>query len=205
MDPTPAGGGGPNNLPVHPLLSGSVAIDLTANGQTIDQRGYARPQDGNLDGTSLNDVGAYEMFPRQFEAERLFVTHSSGDNVEVVNDARASAGQNANLQSNAVNDFATFQTPSLPVGTYHITLRIKKTTNAGIFQLSIGSSPNSTINFGSPQDTYASSALISYVELNYGYFTVSTAGARYFKLKVTGKNVASSGYQLFPDFILLGP
>lgn len=172
----------------------------------VDQRGYARPQDGNLDGTSLTDIGAYELFPWQFEAERLFVsTHSSGDSVEVVNDTRASAGQNATFQSNAINDFVTFQTPSLPVGTYHITLRMKKTTNAGVFQLYVGSTANNTILFGSPQDTFASSALISYVELDYGYMSVSAAGPRFFKLKVTGKNSASTGYQLFPDFILIGP
>ncbi|MBC7870320.1 MAG: right-handed parallel beta-helix repeat-containing protein, partial [Chitinophagaceae bacterium] len=44
------------------LLPGSVAIDAGSNGgcPATDQRGQARPTDGNLDGTFVCDVGAYE-------------------------------------------------------------------------------------------------------------------------------------------------
>jgi len=44
------------------LPAGSVAIDAGANGAcpAVDQRGTARPLDGNNDGTAVCDVGSYE-------------------------------------------------------------------------------------------------------------------------------------------------
>jgi hypothetical protein len=62
---TPAGlnlGGLTGNPAYFLLLPGSVAIDAGSNGAcpSTDQRGQARPTDGNLDGTSGCDVGAYE-------------------------------------------------------------------------------------------------------------------------------------------------
>ncbi len=49
----------------HALASTSVAVDaaLTANCAATDQRGQARPSDGNGDGQSLCDIGAYELAP----------------------------------------------------------------------------------------------------------------------------------------------
>jgi hypothetical protein len=55
--------------PTHALLAGSPAIDAAnpagctderGNVLTTDQRGYVRPVDGNDDGTSVCDMGAYE-------------------------------------------------------------------------------------------------------------------------------------------------
>jgi predicted outer membrane repeat protein len=47
---------------VHPLLTGSPAIDAGDNTgcPTKDQRGTARPQDGNGNGASVCDIGSYE-------------------------------------------------------------------------------------------------------------------------------------------------
>ncbi len=46
----------------HPLLAGSPAIDAGDDSlcPATDQRGAARPQDGDLDGTAACDLGAYE-------------------------------------------------------------------------------------------------------------------------------------------------
>jgi hypothetical protein len=46
----------------HALLPGSPAIDAGDNDgcPATDQRGVARPQDGNFDGTAICDIGAYE-------------------------------------------------------------------------------------------------------------------------------------------------
>jgi len=43
--------------------AGSVAIDAGTNSAcpAVDQRGIARPVDGNNDGTAVCDVGAYEF------------------------------------------------------------------------------------------------------------------------------------------------
>jgi hypothetical protein len=58
--------GGPT--PTHALLPGSVAIDAAADctdldGEPIDtdQRGVARPADGDRDGTAACDIGAFEL------------------------------------------------------------------------------------------------------------------------------------------------
>jgi len=47
------------------LQAGSVAIDAGANSAcpAVDQRGAARPLDGNNDGTAVCDVGSYEYSP----------------------------------------------------------------------------------------------------------------------------------------------
>jgi len=46
----------------HALLEGSPAIDAGDDSisPATDQRGVARPQDGNADGTAVSDIGAYE-------------------------------------------------------------------------------------------------------------------------------------------------
>jgi hypothetical protein len=61
--------GGPTQT--HALLPGSPAIDAgnttctdaSGNPLTTDQRGRPRPVDGNGDGTSACDIGAFEFFP----------------------------------------------------------------------------------------------------------------------------------------------
>lgn len=49
----------------HALLAGSPAIDAGTNSgcPAADQRGGARPRDGNRDGTATCDIGAYETPP----------------------------------------------------------------------------------------------------------------------------------------------
>jgi hypothetical protein len=53
--------GGPSST--HALLAGSVAIDAggPAGCSGVDQRGYGRPVDGNGDGLSYCDMGAFEV------------------------------------------------------------------------------------------------------------------------------------------------
>ncbi|HMO01709.1 MAG TPA: right-handed parallel beta-helix repeat-containing protein [Oligoflexia bacterium] len=56
-----ANNGGPTLT--HAIFPGSPAIDkFSAGCPANDQRGVARPQDGNGDGSALCDVGAYENF-----------------------------------------------------------------------------------------------------------------------------------------------
>ncbi|MEX0800812.1 MAG: right-handed parallel beta-helix repeat-containing protein [Dehalococcoidia bacterium] len=55
----------PGSTQTHALLAGSPAID-TADDTACpasDQRGVARPQDGDDDGTAICDVGAFELEP----------------------------------------------------------------------------------------------------------------------------------------------
>jgi hypothetical protein len=55
-----ASNGGPTKT--HALLAGSPAIDRGDNSgaPAADQRGVARPRDGDGDGTSVVDIGAFE-------------------------------------------------------------------------------------------------------------------------------------------------
>ncbi len=57
--------GGRDDNDIHPIYSGSPAIDGGTNEQcqSSDQRGVARPQDGNKDGIAVCDIGAYEFVP----------------------------------------------------------------------------------------------------------------------------------------------
>ena len=56
-----ADNGGPTQT--HALLAGSPAIDAGDNAAcpATDQRGVARPQDGDGDGAAVCDIGAYEL------------------------------------------------------------------------------------------------------------------------------------------------
>ncbi len=49
------------NTSTLPLLPGSPALETGAGCEATDQRGIARPQDGNNDALSACDIGAYEM------------------------------------------------------------------------------------------------------------------------------------------------
>jgi hypothetical protein len=192
-----AGVGGLNNLPVHALLPGSPALDASSPSGSLppDQRGVARPQ------TSLVDIGAVEMGP-YFETESMPATWSSNDTHVVVTSSSYHAGKGTNLIANAAGDFVTYQTPSLTAGTYNVVVGIKKGSNAGKFQLwKAETSGGSFTTVGGEQDTFASTS--TWTLLNLNSVTISSTGAKFFKLAVTGKNTSSSGFQLFPDFLIL--
>lgn len=62
LEPLADNGG---STPTHALLSGSPAIDAgdDAACPATDQRGVSRPADGDLDGTAICDIGAFEYAP----------------------------------------------------------------------------------------------------------------------------------------------
>jgi len=58
LGPLSANGGATMTLA---LLPGSPAIDAGSCAESVDQRGIARPKDGNADGSAVCDTGAYEF------------------------------------------------------------------------------------------------------------------------------------------------
>ncbi|MEM7116075.1 MAG: choice-of-anchor Q domain-containing protein [Chloroflexota bacterium] len=65
LNTTLANNGGPATpggiVQTHALVSGSPAIDAAPAGLSTDQRGVARPQDGDGNGTAVFDIGAVEF------------------------------------------------------------------------------------------------------------------------------------------------
>ncbi len=82
-----ADNGGPTMT--HALLPDSPAIDAGSCTVDADQRGVARPQDGNSDGVAQCDIGAFELEPTPLFAWSGFFEPVSNDGVNVVKAGRA--------------------------------------------------------------------------------------------------------------------
>jgi hypothetical protein len=195
--------GGPYHTRVHRLLPGSPAIDHWESSGGTDQRYFARCLEADsTTGLDVCDIGAYEHDPGWLEVESLAVAAKSSDTHVNVTDNGYSTTLARNLQSNAANDFVTYTVPVFQTGTYNVKVKVRKNNNRGKFQLAVSSNPTGPwTNIGSVQDLYNPSS--SFVELNVSNSASLSAGTRYFRFFVTGKNAASFGYQLFLDYIKL--
>jgi len=131
------------------------------------------------------------------EAESI-AEFAATDPVVNANDSVASGGALRWLQANAVGDYVDFTVPVPQAGSYAVSVGFKKYRSRGKFQLAVDG-----INQGSEQDQYATGA--RFVEADLGTKTFSTAGDKHFKFTVTGKNGASTSYQLCFDYIRLTP
>lgn len=130
--------GGPTQT--RALLNGSPAIDggHTLNSLPTDQRSIARPFDGNLNGTAVSDIGAFELngtpgpsptpVPTPVPGPTFTVTNTddagTGSLRQAVLDANAATGANTIVFDPSV--FSTPQTITLTTGNIVFT----NTTNA---------------------------------------------------------------------------
>ncbi|HTB79913.1 MAG TPA: chitobiase/beta-hexosaminidase C-terminal domain-containing protein [Opitutaceae bacterium] len=126
-----------------------------------------------------------------FEAENLSYT-GSGATTSVQTDTNSSGGKWVELAGNSTGDSITFTTSSITAGTYSVQMEWKGNNSRGILQLSVDGT-----NLGSTLDQYASGQ--TYPTTTFGTVTFSSAGTHTVKLTVTGKNSASSSYQLSAD------
>jgi alpha-glucosidase len=126
-----------------------------------------------------------------FEAESLTYT-PNGATASVQTDANSSGGKWVELASTATGQYISFAIPSVAAGTYQLQMEWKGNTTRGILQLSVDGT-----NLGGTVDQY--SAAQSYPTTTFGNVTFGSAGTHTIRLTVTGKNSASSSYQLSAD------
>jgi hyaluronate lyase len=136
--------------------------------------------------------------PNPYEAELLPI-YSLTDSVVVYNDANASGGKKLGINNNAVGDNLTFSLDVPKPGHYNVKARVMKTTNSGIYQLSING-----VNVGSPWDAYWSTSE-PYKDFWIGSYDFDDAGSYKLTFTATGKIAAATGYRLWMDEITLAP
>jgi hypothetical protein len=95
--------------PTHALLAGSPAIDgglTTKECPEADQRGVARPIDGDENGSALCDVGAYEFEPSDEPPPATPTEPAPGnDNIEgTVSDPNPDAGETVDVTVTVTDD-----------------------------------------------------------------------------------------------------
>ncbi|MBB6635232.1 alpha-galactosidase [Cohnella thailandensis] len=130
------------------------------------------------------------------EAETLPITMSAGGTNANGTDSLASGGALSYANGNAVGGWAQYTVNVPSSGTYNVKVRVKKHPDRGIGQLYIDG-----VAQGAPVDQYASTQ--SFVEVNLGDKTFSSAGDKAFRFELTGKNAASGQYTLATDSIRL--
>jgi len=213
---TPMGGEG--NLPLHPLLAGSPAVDAvvgnTRPGQQrdawIDEVDTGTPAtwtlfdplvDGDGDGTAARDLGAIERSDR-WQTELLAV-RAQGPSAHVVVtipdgwDRGAGTGYGA---TSATNEFVTYALPIGEPGRYDVSVGVRRDPAGGKFQLAIADDPAGPwTTLGTEQDGYASTA--AFVSLGPFATQFASPGEKLVRFTVMGKNATSNGHRLYLDYI----
>ena len=157
------------------------------------------------------------------EAENL-TTSTSGGSEQIATNAAFSSWRAAQFNAAATGSSVTYVVSSVAAGSYHLYIVANANTNGGQFQLSCGPTSGSLANVGTVQDTYSLTnvayllpikvttttnviTLWTNMETQYdcSNWTAATSGNYNFKLTVTGKNPASTGYGLTIDYIEFAP
>lgn len=214
--------GGAGELPVHPLLSGSPAIDAAPTDQMLDDERdgwiplidpplaepgddwmlFDRMADGDGDGRVAPDFGAIEMSPR-WQTELLTVAAKGPGRHEVIVSPPGfdrGAGTLYDATS-ATNELVTYRLPIAEPGYYDLTVGVLQTASGGKFQIAVAEDANGPwSDVGAVQDDYAESpAFAALGPLPAPLF--ATPGEKLIRFTVAGKNTASGGYTLSLDYI----
>ena len=214
---TPMGGTG--DLPIHPLLIGSPAVDGAPGDTTRDQQRddwidnidptpppdwmlFDPLIDGDGDGTAVRDLGAIERNDRwQTELLAVRAQGASSHTVVTIPGGYDRGAGTAYSAASATNEFVTYALPIGEPGAYDLVVGARKDADAGKFQIAIADDPAGPWTpLGAEQDGYAATS--SFVSL--GPFAAplfASAGERLVRFSVTGKNLVSTGYHLNLDFI----
>lgn len=180
-------------LRVPQLVSGTPTVTLdgqTVSNPTINGRYVVLPV----------GTGAHRVFvgTRQ-EVENPAEANTAGVTYALQSDAAASNGQWAKLNSTGVGQYVEYTLPNITAGvTYNVTAGVKFAPTRGQAQMAVGG-----VDHGALLDEYSST--FNFGEINIGTFSKSTGGSYAFRFTVTGKNAASTGYDLGFDYIILTP
>jgi len=180
-------------------------LRATANGRsghTIANAGLQTLQVWMIDPGVVLDKVTVTINSGVFEAEHLdFV--ASGD-YHSFSESGLSGDGAVSLDATGVGQYITFTLPYVAAGTYDLTVRVKMLNARGIAQMSLGNAVAGPFtNLGSPLDFYAASA--TYTNLATLRITNASAGPKYLKFTVTGKNASSSSYQVVLDTFTFVP
>jgi hypothetical protein len=142
----------------------------------------------------------------RYEAESLaIVAVSTGVGKTVSSDPRFSNGAALYLNATAANQFITLDVPNIAAGTYDVRVGIKKWNNKGAWQCAIQrlDGVGSLTNVGPAIDEYDPNEVFTEVDL--GSWKPGSTNDKAVTFTVTGKNAASSSYQLAIDYITFIP
>ena len=140
-----------------------------------------------------------------YEEDGLPLVDSSGDAFANYLDSQTGAdgARIYSYNSNATGDYATFKIWHQMAGSYKAVLRFKKSTNRGKIKVYLGTTSTPTTQIGSEIDLYSATDAFTTVEIPIAAF--ATAGDRFIKFEVTGKNASSGGYRVVLDSLELKP
>lgn len=171
--------------------TGTKYFRFQATGKNAASSGYVVP----LDSVTLTKLGDKKEF------ENLPFFASTGETLTLTSDVDADHGIWTKYAANGVNDFVTYAF-HVPAGTYSIQVHTKKFTDRGTVQLATSSDNSAYYNKDAAKDLYAASA--AWTTLSYtDTVTFATAGIKYFRFTVTGKNASSTDYILSLDSLAL--
>ena len=160
-----ADNGGPTLT--HALLPGSPAIDAGDNAAApaTDQRGEARPVDGDLNGVDVADIGAFEFVPSAPPGPKTLVVTKTGDTADGLCEPT-----DCSLRE-AIGSGDSGDTIEVPAGTYTLSLGTELVIDT-----------NLTITGDGPDQTIIQADTSS-----------GSATSRVFMVTASGDNVAFSG------------
>jgi kynurenine formamidase len=170
------------------LYSGAITLSATTTLKAIAfESGFT---DSAL-ASGTYTIGSVNGTTVSFEAESLAYT-PSGATASVQTDTNSSGGKWIELAGNSVGDSISFTTGSVNAGTYSLQMEWKGNNSRGTLQLSVDGT-----NLGPTLDQYSSGQ--TYPTTTFGTVSFGSTGTHTVVLTVTGKNSASSSYQLSAD------
>ncbi|WP_434383421.1 glycosyl hydrolase family 28-related protein [Melittangium boletus] len=143
----------------------------------------------------LGSTAEHEGNVLVYQAENI--QPSQADDTSSTNiDAQAEKGSLRYHNTQAVGGKVTYVLYPRTIGAFQVKVRTKKNNARGQYQLDIDGAPQ-----GTPQDEYSSGTV--YTETDLGSVTFTTLEPKAFTFTVTGKNAASSAYNIAVDAIRL--